>query len=136
MKKSKKGGSKTSVGIFLDGKSLQVVSLTKEKYEIRLVDAQLIELSKRPESVVDEPIFAEEIHLDEQNGSTLDLTEELRTPDVEFIESESSEEPTSDYEILENELEKLAHKGRDLVIDTIWSSDINSLRNSRGTPWS
>ena len=119
MKKSKKGGSKTSVGIFLDGKSLQIVSLTKEKYAIRLVDAQVIELSKRPESVVDKPIFAEEIHLDEQNGSTLDLTEEFKTSDVEFAESESEsteEEPTSDYQILENELQKLAHKKYKIAI--------------------
>jgi hypothetical protein len=111
MKNNKRGGSKTSVGIFLDGKTLQIVSLAKEKYAIRLVDAQLIELSKRPESVVDKPIFAEEIHLDEQNGNTLDLTDELNSPDVEFDESEpAEEEPTSDYEILENELQKLAHK--------------------------
>jgi len=111
MKKSSKS-QKIAIGMFLDGTSLQIVSLAKDKTELKLIDAQIIELKARPEPVtVGAPRSAEHLLLDETNGGPIDLTAELNKPneDIPDIPSESETE-SSDDQILQNELLKLAHK--------------------------
>ncbi|MFQ5583855.1 MAG: hypothetical protein ACE5GL_05415, partial [Calditrichia bacterium] len=116
MKRRKLSGQKVAVGMFLDGTSLQVVSLAKVKNEIQLVDAQLITLTSQPEPApAGEMVITEDMFGEGQDGNPIDLTDELNNSESEELDSSNDQNNSGnrnreENEILENELIKLSHK--------------------------
>lgn len=116
MKKGKKIPGKYAVGIFAEGLFLQVACLAKKGNKIRLVDAEIIELAERMETVEAGKDFVLE-PADVLPDGTLpeELTNSLSAPDLIFSEPEEEKEKDN-VEILQDALGKYASKKSHLAV--------------------
>lgn len=110
MKKKKNKMDKVGIGIFVDGLTLQIATLCVQKGKVKLIDANLLNLVTRLESVkVEEPVFAEEYALDGEDGVAIDITSEIEKSDAPPKEA-MLEEHSDNASILETEIGTYAHR--------------------------
>lgn len=116
MKRRKNKFEKLAIGIFVDGLTLQVATLCKQKGKIKLVNANILNLVTRLEPITtDEPVFAEELVGDAFDSSPIDIT-----PEIERSEKLLNEPIVEDFSdntfILESELSTYSHRKFKLAI--------------------
>lgn len=110
MKKRKNKFEKLAIGVFVDGLTLQVATLCKQKGKTKLVDANILKLATRLESVgVEEPALVDEIIGDSEDGLPLDITSELEKNE-NIVEEPIPEDLSDNASILENELSTYSHR--------------------------
>lgn len=115
MKKRKNKMEKLAIGIFVDGLTLQVATLCKQKGKVKLVDANILNLVTRLDPVsVDKPAYVEELTGDMAEGP-IDITSQIaETSNIK--EEPTVEEPSDNTSILENELSTFSHRKFKLAI--------------------
>lgn len=109
MKKRKNKMEKIAIGMFVDGLTLQVATLCKQKGKIKLVDANILNLVTRLDPIrVDKPVYVEEFTGDTAGGP-IDITSQIEdTPTLS--EAPMAEEISDNSAILENELSTYSHR--------------------------
>lgn len=110
MKKRKNKIEKLAIGVFVDGLTLQVATLCKQQGKVKLVDANILKLKSRLETVkIEEPALVEEFISEGENGSPLDITKELEKGD-EIVTKPIPERSPDNASVLENELRTYEHR--------------------------
>lgn len=110
MKKRKNKIENLAIGLFVDGLTLQIAALCKQKGQIKLIDANLLSMVTRVETfAMKEPVYAEDFVGDGSEGMPLDITSEIEKD--ENLKVEPLPEDFSDNaSVLESELSTYSHR--------------------------
>lgn len=115
MKKRKNKIEKLAIGVFVDGLTLQIAALCKQKGKVKLIDANMVNLVSRLETTaVKEPAFIEDFIGEEQaQDAPIDLTSEIekdiQEEDISIAEP-VTEEFSDNASILSSELSTYVHR--------------------------
>ncbi len=116
MYKKRRNSAKYAIGIYVEGEYLQVVCLSKKGKKIRLVDAEILKLAERLETVTSENEIVFE-SVDVLEGDTVSSNPPPDMPQDSFVFTESEEKKQKDnIDILEEILSKYLSKKYQLSI--------------------
>lgn len=106
---------KLTIGLFVEGQYLHVACLSQQKNRIKLVDAQIIKLSKTLENVkVQEEVLTEVLNEESDQQEPLELSEEI--PDAQGMNTDSSAQIHDNAEVLRQLLRKYSNRKNKLAL--------------------
>jgi len=106
--KKKNKFEKLAIGIFVDGLTLHISALCKQKGKVKLVDANIVQLARRLEP---SRIHESELVLNEHesSGAPIDITSDIEKPDHK-IEEIIPEDGSDNTVVLQNILSTYSHR--------------------------
>ncbi len=116
MDKEKSLSEKLAIGLFVEGQYLHVACLSLKKNRVKLVDAQILKLSKTLENVkVQEEVLTEVLndYSDEENAP-IDVTEEI--PEEHWINNDKTSDARDNVEVLRHLLRTYSNRKNKLAI--------------------
>ncbi|MFZ0389096.1 MAG: hypothetical protein WAN36_01450 [Calditrichia bacterium] len=104
-----------AIGIFVEGQHLHIATLARRKERLKLIDAQIIKLTKTMDTVqVQEEIFSESLSDYSDGSSQLDISEEI--PDHHWRDNDSTADVHDNAALLRQLLQRYPNKKNKLAI--------------------